>query len=333
MFVFAIILALAAATALIFSFKAKFTQTVEAGADEEGAFGSRYNGYKKKVPDTKPNLIARLIAGGLALVVALLTFFSMSYTQQAGEAKVLKDWTGNIVGQDTSTGLSFKSPFVDSVDFDITNNLVAFVGNGETSYNGQKANGPQITFTDKDGATANIDVAVTYSINPDAVTGIFTKYQNQDNLRAKLVEQDVRSVVRTVPAEFGTLELLTNRDKLGARIQASLEEKWKGKGIIVDQVSPQEIRYSDDVKNRFGAAQSARIDNEKAKAELETATINAQQKIVQADAEAQANQKLAASLTEPILRQRYIDALSKAQFMVVPEGSNNMINVPVPVAK
>lgn len=313
MFIFAIILGLAAITLLVLSLRLKFTN--------EGYRGER-------TPNTRPNTIMRFVAAGGAALAMILTFVSCTYIQNAGEAKVLRDWTGNIVGQDTTTGLAFKSPFVSTVDFDITNNLVAFVADGSTSYNGQRANGPQITFTDKDGATANLDLAVTYSIQPDAVTGIFTKYQNQENFRSRLVEQDIRSVARSVPTQFGTLELLTNRDKLGAELLTALNKKWEGKGIIVDQVSPQEIRYSDDVKNRFSQAQSARIDNEKAKAELETAKINAQQKIVQAEAEAQANRKLAASLTEPILRQRYIDALSKAQFMVVPDGGSSIINLP-----
>jgi regulator of protease activity HflC (stomatin/prohibitin superfamily) len=308
MFILAIILGIAAVVLTVLGFKLKFTEY----------------GRQNKTP----NVVMRGIAGLLALLTALFMFLSMSYTQQAGEAKVLKDWTGNVVGQDTTTGLALKSPFVDTVDFDITNNLVAFIGNGESSYNGQKANGPQITFTDKDGATGNLDVAITYSIQPDAVTGIFTKYQNQDNFKSRLIEQDVRSVTRTVPSEFGTLELLTNRDKLAASLIAALNEKWAGKGIIVDSVAPQEIRYDKSVTDRYSQAQAARIDNDKAKAELETATINAQQKIVQAEAEAQANSKLAASLTEPILRQRYIDALSKSQFIVVPDGGNNMINLP-----
>lgn len=311
MFIFGAILGFVAIALIVLSFKLKVS-----------------DGYGR---DTKvPNVIARVVAGVLAALMALFMFLGSSYTQQAGEAKVLKDWTGNVIGEpDTTTGLSFKPFYVDTVDFDITNNLVAYVGNGETTYNGQKADGPQITFTDKDGATANLDITVTYSLQPDATKDIFVKYQNQDNFKAKVITQDIRSVTREVPSKFTTLELLNNRDKLGKGIEDALEAKWKGKGIIVDNVSLQEVRYDEKVKNQFSAAQTARIANEQAKAELETAKINAQQKVVQAEAEANANAKLAASLTEPILRQRYIDALSKAQYMVVPDGSSPLITVPV----
>ncbi len=328
MFITAIIFGLLALAAFIVSLKLRYTKEVRADRDDPDARGTVYSGFTKDVPDPGLNKVARCIAAGLAAVMLIFGFFSVTYTQGPGEAKVLKTMTGAVVGEDTTAGLSFKAPWVSTVSFDVTNNLVAFVGDGSTSYNGQKANGPQITFTDKDGATADFDVAVTYSLKPDAVAEIYTKYRNQDNFASKLVEQDVRSVAREVPAKFGTLELLTNRDKLATQLRESLLEKWEGKGIIVDQVSPQEIRYSPEVKARFDGAQGARVDNEKAKAELETATINAKQKVVQAEAEAEANRKLAESLTEPILRQRYIDALSKSKFIVVPEGGNNIINLP-----
>lgn len=328
MFILTIITAVIAVAGFLLAWKLKFTKEVDARSDDDGARGNSYRGYVKDVPDPSLNKLARLISAGVALLTVILLAFTVAYTQGPGEAKVLKTMTGAVVGEDTTAGLSFKAPWVSTVSFDTTNNLVAFVGDGSTSYNGQKANGPQITFTDKDGATADFDVAVTYSLQPDAVAEIYTKYRNQENFVSKLVEQDVRSVSREVPAKFGTLELLTNRDKLSAQLRDALVAKWEGKGIIVDQVSPQEIRYSDDVKKRFDGAQGARVDNEKAKAELETATINAQQKVVQAEAEADANRKLAASLTEPILRQRYIDALSKSQFIVVPDGGNNIINLP-----
>jgi regulator of protease activity HflC (stomatin/prohibitin superfamily) len=317
MFIFAILTGIIAVAALIFGLRAKFTERQ----------------YGETVVVKTPNVIAKCIAGALALLTAGLLWGSMSYTQQAGEAKVLKDWTGTVVDDSTTTGLHFKSPLVSTIDFDITNNTVAFISDGSKSFNGQQANGPQITFTDKDGATGNIDVVVTYSIQPDAVRGIFTKYTNQENFLKKLIEQDVRSVTREVPAKYGTLSLLTSREKLSVDLVAALNKKWAGKGIIVDQVSPQEIRYSDNVKKRFDDAQSARIDNEKAKAELQTASINAKQKIVVAEAEAEANRKLAASLTAPILQQRYIDALAKSQFMVVPDGGGSIINIPTPAAK
>lgn len=270
--------------------------------------------------------------GALLLALSLAAFFgSTFYTQDVGEAKVLKDWTGNIVGEDVTPGADFKAPWVDVVDFDIRNQIAAYVGDGYDDYNGSVPNGPQITVQDREGVTANLDIVVIYSIDPDAVTEIYAQYLNQENFTTRLIEQDIRSVVRNVPAKYNTLELLNGREEASNDIKKALEKRWESQGVIVESVSLQEIRYSDEVKGRFDAAQAARIEVEKAKAELEATEVSAQQKVVQAQAEADANAILNSSLTDAILQQRYLDTLKElaaaGNLVVVPEGFNGLVNV------
>ena len=275
------------------------------------------------------------IIGGVGALLALFAvaalFGSTFYTQDVGEAKVLKDWTGNIVGEDVTPGADFKAPWVDVVDFDIRNQIAAYIGDGFDDYNGSVPNGPQITVQDREGVTANLDIVVIYSIDPDNVTEIYSQYLNQENFRARLIEQDIRSVVRNVPAKYNTLELLNGREQASNDIKAALEKRWEKAGVIVESVSLQEIRYSEEVKGRFDAAQAARIEVEKAKAELEATQVSAQQKVVQAQAEADANAILNSSLTPSILQQRYLDTLKElaaaGNLVVVPEGFNGLVNV------
>jgi regulator of protease activity HflC (stomatin/prohibitin superfamily) len=138
-------------------------------------------------------------------------------------------------------------------------------------------------------------------------------------------------VVRNVPAKYNTLELLNGREQASNDIKAALEKRWEKAGVIVESVSLQEIRYSEEVKGRFDAAQAARIEVEKAKAELEATQVSAQQKVVQAQAEADANAILNSSLTPSILQQRYLDTLKElaaaGNLVVVPEGFNGLVNV------
>lgn len=66
-------------------------------------------------------------------------------------------------------------------------------------------------------------------------------------------------------------------------------------------------------------------------AKLEASKVSAQQKVVQAQAEADANATLNGSLTEAILQQRYLDTLKElaaaGNLVVVPEGFNGLLNV------
>ncbi len=137
--------------------------------------------------------------------------------------------------------------------------------------------------------------------------------------------------MRNIPAKYNTLELLNGREQASNDIKDALSKRWESQGVIVESVSLQEIRYSDEVKARFDAAQAARIEVEKAKAELEATQVSAQQKVVQAQAEADANAILNSTLTEAILQQRYLDTLKElaaaGNLVVVPEGFNGLVNV------
>lgn len=311
MFIIALVLILLAVVAFVVASRVR----------REGA-----TGQSRAVP-----AVVAAVGAGLTVVGALALFASTFYTQDVGEAKVLKDWTGNIVGEDITPGADFKAPWVDVVDFDIRNQIAAYIGDGFDNYNGSVPNGPQITVQDREGVTANLDIVVIYSINPDSVTEIYSEYLNQENFRARLIEQDIRSVVRNVPAKYNTLELLNGREEASADIKTSLEKRWESAGVIVESVSLQEIRYSEEVKGRFDAAQAARIEVEKAKAELEATEVSAQQKVVQAQAEADANAILNASLTDAILQQRYLDTLKElaaaGNLVIVPEGFSGLVNV------
>jgi regulator of protease activity HflC (stomatin/prohibitin superfamily) len=292
-------------------------------------------------PDDRPDAgfrIGSLVARGVGVVLiglsAVLFFFTSFFTQDPGEANVLRDWTGNIVGQESTPGFHWKAPWVDTVTFDVRNQRVVFVSEQEPGQGdnvGGIPNGPQITVQDAEGVTANIDIAIRYSIKPDSVIDIYKGYFNEDNLRTRLIYNDIRSVVRSVPGEFKTLQLLTDRNAVQEAILEALEDRWEDDGIIVEDVALQEIRYGDSVTSAFAAAQEANINVQTEQAKLDAAKVSAQQKVVQAQAEADANAILAASLTDAILKQRYLDTLKElaaaGNVVVVPDGFNGLVNV------
>lgn len=317
MFIVAIILAALAIAALA----ASFFVVKEIPVDKYGDGGGR------------PRKIVRLAAAGLAALALIFLGTTTVYAQDPGEAKVLKNWSGAVEGHDTTEGWAMKAPWVDAIDYDIRNQQAVYIGTGLDDYNGKKPDGPQITIQDKDGVSANVDVAVRYSIRPDSVEDVYKEFGAQENFKSRLISQDIRSVVRNAPTQFSTIDVLTKRGEIETTIAKDLASRWEKSGVQVESVALQEIRYPDDVKQRFSDAQNARTQIVKAQAELEAAQISAQQKVVQAESEAKANAVLAASLTDPILRQRYLDTLKElaaaGNLVVVPEGGGNQIlNIP-----
>lgn len=268
----------------------------------------------------------KFVSLGLAVLGALILIFSSVYTQDAGEAKVLRSFSGSLVGQSTTPGLHLKAPWVSAVTFDTRNNIVTYVGSGEDGdHSGGNAAGAQITFQDREGVTGNADIVVRYSINPDAVLDIYRDYQTQENFVSRAIQNDIRSTVRNIPAKYSTIEVFNNRQTIGTEILTALEERWASSGIIVEEVSLQEIRYSDEVKARFDEAQASRIAESKAQAEQEVARVTAETKVIEAQGIADSNNILTQSLSPEVLTQRYIDALKAGTVFVVPEGSTPLV--------
>lgn len=257
----------------------------------------------------------------LAIIVVVAgVFLTGLYTQSENEAKVIKGFSGTVSKVDTTAGMGYAWPGSDEIDYDLINQQVVF---SKTAPDDQK-NGPHITATDKEGVAADYDVTVTYSIDAkeDTIKHIYNEYQTQENLEQKLVNDNVRSVVRQIPGKYSTLEILNNRGAIETEIFEALKERIKGTGVTIDRVSLQEVLYPEDVLNRFKEAQNAKTG-------VETAKTEAERKRIEAEGQAEANRILEQSLSEDTLEQKWIDAQVKmaehGTVFVVPEGSQPMI--------
>ena len=328
MFVFAIIFAIIAIVlvALAFTLGTK-PRTVTRQA-------SRYDDSKEvKLSGTRKWYF--LAAGASAVLAVLFTIFASTVTVDTGSSTVLKDWTG-VVQEDavTTAGIHTKAPWQDDIAWNIKNQDVSFTGDGSTSHNGQQVAGAEITVIDKDGISANLDIQVLFSIKAGAVVDLTKGYTNQDDFEIKVVENDVKSVPRDVASTYTTVEMFEDRAGLKSDITEALEKAWAKKGVIVDNVNIHGIRYPEDVQQRFKDAQNAQTDLLKAETDAQTAKTKAdgeaQAEISRANGEAEANRLLSQSLTPQVLQQRWIDALSKADTIIVPNDFTSLGTIPQP---
>lgn len=266
--------------------------------------------------------------GGLGVAVAMLIIGSM-YTQDQGEANVLKDLTGNIVGQSNDTGLHFKAPWVDIVTYNIRNQQIIFANSSPDAED--QPDGSEITVQDKDGVTSNLDVSVRYSLRASSVTDIYKQFKSEENFKFSFIEQDIKSVVRLAPNQFTTIDLLTNRAAVEIAIKEELETRWLKAGVSVDSISLQDIRPPKSVQEGYADAQTAQISVTAEKANLEAATVKAQLKVATATAEAEANRLISSSLDANVLESKRLDTLVQigqdGNLVVVPDGSTPFVQV------
>lgn len=102
--------------------------------------------------------------------------------------------------------------------------------------------------------------------------------------------------------------------------------KYDGGSAVGKQVSVQDVRYGEAITKKYTEAQAAEIDKQKALNEQQVAKTEAETKKIKAQGEADANAVLNESLTDNVLKQHYIDALSNAdQLVVVPDGADTLV--------
>lgn len=270
-------------------------------------------------------ILALLIGGAVSVAAG-------AYTQDIGEASVIVDWTGNIVGQETAPGLHWKSPFANVQTFSIRNQQVSFIANGATDYAGGSAKGPNVTSTDAQGVASDIDISVRYSIDPTKVTQVYRQYHDEQSFVSNYVTQTIRAVVRKVPNTYQTIDILTKQGQLQSDINVALGKAFEGSGVSVDNVSLQGVNPPEAIKAGYAKAQQAQIQVTTEQANLQAAQVSAQQAVVEAKANAEANNLLAKSLSGPVLQQHYIDTLgklaAKGNLVVVPANGSTLVNLP-----
>ena len=269
--------------------------------------------------------VVGIIAGLVIIGVSCL------YTQDVGETVVLRNIGGSVAGHSEEAGFHFKAPWQDTIAYDTRNNLINMYGDTEYSYDGGSAQGAKVTINDASGAKANVDIQVNYSLDPSTAEYLYSEYGTQTVFTQNYVSQDVRSVAREQAGKFDTITLLTDRAQYTKAITDALTKKWEKIGLTVEQVTVQDISYPKSITDAYARSQEAEVEKQTKINEQESAKIEADTKVLQAEKSAEANRKLAESLTDNVLQEHYIDALKSVgkdgNLVVVPDGSTPMVNV------
>lgn len=287
--------------------------------------------------------IVVLVVGGIAAAVAaraslavvgvivagIFFFLSSIYTQEVGEALVVKNADGTIAREDTTAGLDFKAPWQDTVSFDIKGQQALFKGNGQGTSEGETVDRPEITVATNDKVSSNVDIAVRYSIQPDKVSEIYTIYKTEEALFQRLISQDISSVVKDTAGQYSIDGLLGDRTSYSKAIEDTLKKRWAGNGVVVESVALQTVRVPQSITDRINASQVAQQALVQAEADTKVKQEQARQKVIEAKGIADANRILNASLTDNVLKDKYINALQNAKNLIV--GTDGM-NIHVPAA-
>lgn len=263
--------------------------------------------------------------GGITLaviiVVALILLLLCTTKVPAGYVAVQYNMNGGVKDEVLSQGFHVVSPTVRTTLY-----TVGLEQSYLTSDNrGDSEDDESFSASSSEGKAIQIDLTFTYQYQPENVVGVFNRFRGQSgkDVRDSFIKPNIISWTKEVVAKYKVSDILgAERANINVAMTDYLSNKFEPYGITISNVSLINVEVDEETREAINAkitaqqnAETQNINNQtaidKAKADAEVATTNAQAKadarMIEAEAEANANKMLEQSLTENILKQRYIE--------------------------
>lgn len=213
-----------------------------------------------------------VISGIVALTVlfGLPILWGSWYTISSGEVGIVKTWgaVSSVVGD----GLHFKMPIMQSVD--------------KLDIRTRKAHSPSEAGT-KDMQRITTEVSVNYHFDQNKIKEIYSSV-GIENVEDKIVDPRIQEIVKAVVARFSADALLAQRETVKGEIETSLKKSLAEYHIVLEAVQITNFKFSEQYNQAIEQKQVSEQNAQKAQNDLARIKIEAEQKIVQANAEANA---------------------------------------------
>jgi regulator of protease activity HflC (stomatin/prohibitin superfamily) len=162
----------------------------------------------------------------------------------------------------------------------------------------------------KDLQDTHSTIAVNFNIIPDKAGWVFQNIGLGYNQR--VIDPVTQEVVKAVTAKYTAVELITNREKIRTEIKELLKVRLLDYHIAVVDVSIVNFKFSAQFTQAIENKQTAEQMALKASRDLDRIKIEAQQKIAQAQAEAESLRLQRQNVTAELVELRRIEAMQEA---------------------
>ncbi|MBR4949744.1 MAG: prohibitin family protein [Clostridia bacterium] len=241
-------------------------------------------------------MIKKIKSSTIAIVILLLVVFALanSFTIiDAGHTGVVVT-LGKVNEGVLQEGLHFKIPFIQRI-VRIDNRIVKLEVDTEAF--------------SKDLQTVATTLAINYRVDTSKSYSIYK------NIGAKyedvLVVPAVNEVLKAITAKYTAEESVTNRSLISDGLIEELNNKLNNIGLFVTDVNIINFDFSEAFITAIEEKQVAQQQLLKAETEKQTAITNAQAAAettrIKAEAEAEANNKIKASLNDDIIRSKFYE--------------------------
>lgn len=240
----------------------------------------------------------KLIGFGIAIVCLLIGFFTVFQIDRidSGQTGIMVNLAGSERGVDDAkveTGWVVYNRFVKELyEYPAFANIVDY---------------DKFDIQDKKGTIFYVDPTIEYYIDRDNAKTVFLRYRKDiKSLERTAILSEVKNAYKDISGLYETDSLINNRPQFEKEVEELLKERLSKKGFtlsnIQSSVKPNEtLQRSVDEKN-ISVQVSLKVKNE-----LEASKAEAEKKVVQARAEAEANRVLQQSITPELIQLRAIE--------------------------
>ena len=230
-----------------------------------------------KVRDMKRTIIYGVI--GLFLLITIVSSFQ---TIKSGEVG-LKVRFGKIVSSQLNEGFNFKIPYIE--DIVIVNIKVQKIELRTES-------------SSKDLQTIETDIAVNYRIESNKASELYRTVGN--SYESTILDPAIKESIKSTIAKFTAAEIITKRSEVSQKCMEELQAKVQKYGIVIDNFNITNLSFSQEYTKAIE-------DKQVAEQKLEKARLEAEAKLVEAEATKKANDLMKQSLTDNLIEKQFIE--------------------------
>jgi regulator of protease activity HflC (stomatin/prohibitin superfamily) len=286
----------------------------------------------------KFRLIAAAGAAVVVVIVAVVLYAKLT-TIHPGHVgvSVKKCGEGGVLTDPIPTGYYWRSLFCeDVVEYPTSVQTLVLSKNPHEGPSIDES----ITVTSSEGLPVNLDVSLSFTLDPAKVPGIYTKYRNNvDVLAHTYIRQTIREGLQSVFAQFTAEQLYsTKREESRVEVQTFITKRLGAEGFIIQQFTVNETRVPDAVVQAINAKVAMIQESQKAEAQVRKTEAEAKQRVAQAegeaaakklsaDAEAYYNKTVAASITADYVQYKALEKWNGMLPQMMSGGTVPFVNV------
>lgn len=159
----------------------------------------------------------------------------------------------------------------------------------------------------KDGSVFTVDPTLSLKIESGMSPRIFVKYRKElKSILDETLVNHIKDVYRIEFNKFTTDSIISRREMFEDGVQKKMIEFLKNEGFILEQLTSG-IKYPESITQAINAKNAATQKAQQAENELRVVRADAQKMIVQAEAEAKANELKQRTLTPLLIQQQFIE--------------------------